>query len=125
MERFALSRPLETHWRPATCEEVDCPHYLFGWEIRLDPDDALFEALRADIRRSGRRYREEGTEDGMRRFVFEAGQRCFAEHRLPLDRDPVYTHVRPSGQLIRHASWESWRDEFMERAWRAGRLTNA
>ena len=31
MKTYQMAQPLKTHWRPASCEEVDCPNYLSGW----------------------------------------------------------------------------------------------
>jgi hypothetical protein len=128
VEIFAIRRPVPTHWREATCEEVDCVHYLQGWVTLLDPSHSRYPELRMAVQRSGRRYRVARGEDvgqpaGLEAYVFEAGQRCFREHRLPVEREPEYLQQR-RGRLIRHPRWESWRDEFNDGAYRAGRLIN-
>ena len=33
---YKASRPLPTHWRKATCQEVDCEQYLLGWQTIVD-----------------------------------------------------------------------------------------
>ena len=44
MQTFQIVAPKETHTRPATCEEAECPQYLRGWRMTLaaeylaDPD---------------------------------------------------------------------------------------
>lgn len=83
-----IAAPLATHWRKATCEEVGCPAFLYGWKLELTGLDAgdIWQA-----RNSGRRYREQPSDSGPV-LIFEAGQPCFASftHRLPADRPPIY-----------------------------------
>ncbi|MGW1532335.1 hypothetical protein [Streptomyces aureus] len=86
---YAVVQPLATHWRPATCAEVDCPHYLNGWRTRVEncTDDLLHAA-----KTSGRRYREFRVAAGETYLIFEAGQPCFAAatHRKQIGREPLY-----------------------------------
>ncbi len=83
-----MAAPLATHWRKATCEEVNCPEFLNGWMLPLAglDDGDIWQA-----RNSGRRYREQPTDAGPV-LIYEAGQPCFREstHRLPLDRPPLF-----------------------------------
>lgn len=86
---YAMVSPLSTHFRPASCAEVDCPHYLNGWRVRLEN---LTPDLQHAARTSGRRYREQHVTDGETYLVFEAGQACFkaSQHRARVDRPPLY-----------------------------------
>lgn len=93
---YAVVAPLSTHWRKATCAEVDCPHYLNGWRTRVEnctPD--LLHAAKT----SGRRYREMRIAEGESYLVFEAGQPCFAAaaHRKQIGRPPLY--------IVRDGDW--------------------
>lgn len=95
---YRITAPLQTHWRKATCAEVDCPHHLNGWATTVfagSDDEAL-------IRRAGRHFTVEPAEGGMLRFLFPAGQACFrsSTHRLPLER-PALCVVR-GGDWRRH-----------------------
>lgn len=93
---YAVVSPIPTHWRPATCAEVDCPHYLNGWRTRIEnltPD--LLHAAKT----SGRRYTVQQIAAGESYLVFAAGQLCFASsrHSKKLDRPPLY--------VVRDGDW--------------------
>ena len=102
-QRFTLSQPVETHFRPATCEEVDCPQQKFGWVICLDPTTQA--AFITDILNSGRHFQKMRSEEASQRasrelppgllaFVFPPGQRCFRPHRVPVGRPPNLVHQK-------------------------------
>lgn len=86
---YAVTSPLSTHFRPATCQEMSCPHYVNGWRVRVEglPPE-LVHAARA----SGRKYVEQSVAEGETWLVFEAGQPCFraSDHRTRIDRPPLY-----------------------------------
>ena len=96
MEHFGIARPLATHWRRASCAEMDCPHYIWGWETLID-ERTDFGKMQADYIRhkSGREFKEEVLANGLIRFEFHAGQRCFREHKVPLEREPLLTRGVP------------------------------
>lgn len=86
---FAVVSPVPTHFRPGTCAETDCPHYLNGWGVRVEnctPD--LLDAARS----SGRRYREVHVAQGENWLVFEPGQKCFraSTHYVRMERPPLF-----------------------------------
>lgn len=109
-----------SHWRAATCAEVDCPHWLHGWRVRVEglPPDMLQTATH-----SGRRYAEQHVAEGETWLVFEAGQRCFkaSTHRVPV-RSPLFLtrpgdwRGNPEGQaaVYRHTRPEFWFEDFGE-----------
>ena len=41
---FSLRRPLTSHWRKATCEEVDCPDFVLGFQAAVDTSTPLGQA---------------------------------------------------------------------------------
>ena len=91
-EHFGINRPLATHWRKATCAEVDCPHFTFGWETLIDERTDFGKKQAGYIRhKSGRTFKEEVLQNGLTSFVFHAGQKCFREHKIPLEREPILT----------------------------------
>lgn len=115
---YAVVQPLATHWRPATCAEVDCPHYLNGWRTRIET--LTPELLRA-ARNSGRHYTVRQIAAGESYLVFQAGQPCFAasEHRKQIGRPPLYVvrdgdyRGNPRGTKARvHVSPDNWLDDF-------------
>lgn len=129
---YVMSRPLSTHWRRASCAEVECEQWQRGWVVVLDPAAPAYAELRRAIDASGRRYRITTTDavneergmvlpPGLEAAVFDGGQTCFREHLLPLDREPLYIH-RDRGRTWEHASWASWRDAYNEAALSARRL---
>lgn len=98
MKTYSIKAPKSTHTRPATCEEVGCVNYARGWVTRIDERTQLGATQAQYIRaQSGRRFREERTPDGLTAFSFYAEQRCFAEHRASLAREPFY--------LVRGGDW--------------------
>jgi hypothetical protein len=117
---YAVVSPLATHWRPATCAETDCPHYLNGWGVRVEnctPD--LLHAART----SGRRYREVHVSEHENWLAFEPGQPCFraGQHRIQVGRPPLYL-VRDGDhrgnprrtKTRQHLNPQTWVDDFAE-----------
>lgn len=111
---YQIVAPVPTHFRPATCEEVDCAAWRNGWKtlVASNSDAALY--IRSGA--SGRRFTEfNDSHDrsiGMTEFVFEPGQKCFAvdKHVVPLERDPLF-RVRESGQTTTHVRADDWADD--------------
>ncbi|MDY7101561.1 MAG: hypothetical protein S0880_10275 [Actinomycetota bacterium] len=104
---YQILQPLDTHWRPASCAEYRCKAHLRGWATAVDEATPLGRRQAAYIRAhcvrdtgahamatSGRRRYTETHEAGLTEFRFPAGQECFQEHRVPLDR--------PQRFLVRH-----------------------
>lgn len=115
---YAVVQPLATHWRPATCAEVDCPHYLNGWRVN---NEALTPDLRHAVATSGRKYRLEVISATESWLIFPAGQACFAasQHRIQIGRPPLYVvrdgdwRGNPRGTKARvHVSPDNWLDDF-------------
>ncbi|MGW3144834.1 hypothetical protein ACWDG1_09165 [Streptomyces sp. NPDC001177] len=115
---YAMVSPLSTHFRPATCEEIGCPHYTNGWRVRVEglPADLLHAA-----RTSGRKYAEHRIAEGETWLVFEAGQKCFraSDHRTRIDRPPLYVvrdgdhRGNPRGTKARlHQNPGNWVEDF-------------
>jgi len=128
---YALRQPLATHWRVATCAEVDCPRYLDGWKTPLDMSTQDGQNAAAWIRQSGLRFSEEVTGPSALTFRFPAGQLCPRStpghpkrHRAPLGRPPVMLrfdgdHRQRIGNTVLHGRAEDWRDDFGEHLDRA------
>ncbi len=87
---FQVRSPLATHYRRATCEEVNCEAYTNGWTIKKsDVDEQMMHA----IKNSGRHYTEKTLELGGDVYlVFPPGQPCFAasQHVIPLNRPEFF-----------------------------------
>lgn len=117
---YAISSPLSTHTRVARCSEVDCPNYLRGWRTVIDLSTDLGKRQARYIReKSGRRYQDVSTIDStLLTLEFSAGQECFAEHRVPLHREPLYLvrggdyRGNPLGIPPVQRSERDWVDDF-------------
>lgn len=116
---YQIAAPLGTHFRPATCAEVDCPDYLHGWRVRVEN---LTPELLHTARNCGRRYREVQVAQGETWLSFEAGQSCFraGEHRKRLERPELFIvrggdhRGNPLGQSREHTRPEDWVEDFAE-----------
>jgi hypothetical protein len=91
MKTYAISAPVSTHFRPASCEDAQCAGWTSGWVTRVLPGTAehdLVLSLRGRYRFTGP-VREA---DGLDAFTFAAGQPCFraSQHRVPLEREPLF-----------------------------------
>jgi len=79
---YEIKAPLATHWNITTCADIDCPAYLYGWQTLLDEQTSLGQRQAHYVRSgSGRKFTEERQADGLTAFSFEAGQKCFEQHR--------------------------------------------
>ena len=115
-ETFSIHRPLATHWRKATCKEVDCPQYLNGWRVRVE---LLTPKGVHDATHCGRKFDRVGVAPGETWLIYEAGQPCFqaAHHQKQIERPELY--------VVRGGDWRalgdphkvsstSWLDSFGE-----------
>ena len=116
---FEIQAPEPTHHRDATCAEVDCGNRREGWVTYIDESAELGQRQAHYIRKlSGRRFAEEGSPDGRRKFIFPPGQTCFGHHRTRLDREEFYVvrggdwRGNPRRELMIHDTPENWADDF-------------
>jgi hypothetical protein len=120
-QTYAVVRPKRTHWRKATCQQVECPHWLKGWRQTIDLNTPLGQEQARYIKQhSGRAYTKIGQFNGVVELEFPAGQQCFTEHRVPLDRDSLFQlkggdwRGNPAGVPTRTLSPVAWRDNYGE-----------
>lgn len=96
--RYRIASPLATHRRRATCQEVDCQAWRFGWSSRVDTTTPRGKAVVEYIRSgSGRAFRETQEDANTIRFDFSPGQRCFAS-------DSHTVAVRPETYLVQEGA---------------------
>lgn len=110
---YKILNPASTHFRPATCEDVDCGGYVNGWQSTIDESTDLGQAQAHYIRaQSGRRFTETRTPAGLTEFTFPAGQECFrsGEHKTNIGRAPLFV-VDSGNRRYRHSSADSWADD--------------
>lgn len=115
---YQILAPISSHFRDATCEEVDCEAYRCGWRVRIE---GLDPQLLHTARTSGRRFTELHVAENENWLVFEPGQRCFrsSQHKVPLEREGIYVvrdgdwRGNPRGTTpYRHKRPEDWVDDF-------------
>lgn len=97
---YQIASPVTTHYRRATCAEVECAAYLNGWTYREADLDAK---LRYVVTHAGKQYsRKQLTEGGDWYLVFEPGQSCFSvmSHRKTLERPEIF--------LVGKGDWRSY-----------------
>lgn len=112
-QTFRATAPLSTHWRQATCDEVDCPQFLNGWKTVLPQGSDLVAVLKG----SGRAYATERVADGLVEFVFPAGQPCFkaSTHRIQTGRPAILLHgPRDNQRDLRAVGDSEWQERFTE-----------
>lgn len=104
---YRAIKPISTHFRQGTCQEVSCLNYLNGWKTILPKEHDGVQW----IRETQLRYTEVNNEN-MIEFIFEAGQECFKrnEHYVSLDKPAIYA-IRDSLGTKRQEANE-WVDKF-------------
>lgn len=107
---YRIARPVDTHTRVATCTEVGCKMQRDGWVSAIDERSGQGQRQAHYIRAaSGLRFTEERGADGLTRFTFPPGQTCFAQHRVDVERPPLYA-VRSTHRASRRLTAEQWID---------------
>lgn len=113
-DTYGVVSPRSTHTRPAKCEEMNsqctaqlvdendpaafiicnerhCGPWAHGWQTLIDVGTSIGQQrARYIIDHSGRHWTAQQTDTAVT-FTFPAGQQCFSEHRLPLERLPLFT----------------------------------
>lgn len=119
-QTYQVIAPPSTHWRKATCEEVECAAMASGWRSVIDEMTELGMRQAHYIRHVSRRRFREGRDAGLTVFDFEPGQTCFADHQVRTARPETYLvrggdwRGNPTGQVRRHARAEDWLEDFAE-----------
>lgn len=119
---FELIAPPSTHTRPARCEEVECEAHANGWRTAVDVTTPLGVRQANYIYQKSARHFTYEPGEGAVTFTFPAGQQCFAQHRVRLEREPLYVvrngWAREPSEPLRdyrtHHRGEFWVDEFQE-----------
>lgn len=119
MTTYSVAAPIPTHFRPASCAEAECPNMQLGWRTVVDLGTALGVHQASYIEHeSGRRFTKETGPHHMVTYTFEPGQKCFAQHQVSLEREPLYIvrggdwRGNPRGEVRHHANGEDFVDDF-------------
>jgi hypothetical protein len=99
---------------PATCAEVGCKAWANGWQTVVPDGSDLADFVRHD--RERRYVKEERTPDGMVRFTFPPGQKCYRyfQHRRRLEKGATFTRVA-DGRIVEQ-EFDRWAEEWNEAA---------
>jgi hypothetical protein len=115
--RHSYLAPTATHWRRATCEEVDCPAWREGFVVDLDEraDPGMGQARFLRAHRGRWQSTEEPLPEGLTRFRFPAGQPCLhaAAHKVRADRPGLFVVARGDARPTQLTA-EQWRDDLGE-----------
>lgn len=121
VKTYSIAAPRATHWRAATCAEVECENHTHGWVSDIDESTEDGQKWAFLIRkRSGRSYTETRLDSGVTRFAFGPGQTCFqaSEHKLPNGRPELYVvrggdwRGNPRGEIQQGLTPGQWTDDF-------------
>lgn len=133
---YSVRYPLSTHWRKATCEEVDCPQYMLGWDTVVDVGTELgqrqYDYITHDRSRSYTMTKEGLT---LVRFHYGPGNQPFAgpshDHRIKVERAPLMLVTggdwrgNPRGtEPVVHRNAENWVDDLARHQDRLARAQN-
>lgn len=114
MQQYEVRLPLPTHWEEATCEDIDCPHWLHGWKTLVDEGNEFGQRQAHYIRKqSGRQFREQRTAEGLTAFIFQAFQKCFRRHIAQNGRPAIWQRKR-TDRIVTLSRPEDWRDDMQE-----------
>ncbi len=119
---YSILAPLQSHFRPATCDEVSCRAHMRGWVSPIDERTVDGQKHAYYIRKvAKRRYAESKDAGGLTVFEFPPGQQCFRKHVVPLERPELFV-VRDGDyrgnprqtEPVRHSRPEFWVEDWQE-----------
>lgn len=117
---YQIVAPLKSHWRKASCEEVQCQSFARGFKSVIDTSTSLGQQQARYIENVSARVFGKTQEGSMITYVFPAGQACFTQHRRPLEREPFYVvrdgdhRGNPRGTRPVQRRAAEWVDDFAE-----------
>ncbi len=120
MKTYSIASPVETHTRSARCEEVGCEAQAAGWQTLVNESTDLGSRQAHYIRTMSGRAHTEALEAGVTTFTFPAGEQCFADHRVSLDRPEFYLvrggdwRGNPRSEARQHSGPDAWVNDFGE-----------
>ena len=91
--------PIPSHWRAATCAELECEPWRNGWKTIVSAGSIQEDYIK---HHSGRRFEIVRSLDSATvSFYFPPGQVCFGGHEghvVKLERDPLFIHTPKPGR---------------------------
>ena len=122
--------PHPEFWRMATCEEIQCPSYQNGWvtTLNMTPDQSPEELELNRVRyryikeQSGRDFYEDV--DGFKIHLrFSAGQTCFGNHQIPIERSPNFLIMKARQSNL--VEFDEFQDRFNETSYQLNQRRKA
>lgn len=118
MKTYSIHAPAATHFRKASCMEVECEAMENGFASLIDETTELGKKQAYYIRKlSGRKFVETSPEEGKTLFTFESGQSCFIDHQVSLEKPELFIvrdgDYRRYGSGRLHANADDWVDDFV------------
>jgi hypothetical protein len=89
---------------------MDCPHYLQGWMTVVPTASDQADYIR---HKSERHFTEERKEGGLSEFSFPSGQKCFRNHKRPLNKQEIFSH-EGNGLRRVHENPRDWTEHMNE-----------
>jgi len=121
-DRYQITWNKDTHFRRATCEEVDCTQFLNGWVTNVIIGSPQDQYIRQDKSRKSVAVK---VDEANIEYYYESGQQCFRTHSVKIDRAPFFTVNQPgkeTGRLHRaNIDFDEWTDRFNEQSYRSTR----
>lgn len=132
-DTYGLVSPRSTHTRAArceehvgpcnqtdeggnrTCDEWHCGAWAHGWRTLCDVGTEIGQQRARYIIDESERHWTAMQFGGMVTFTFPPGQQCFTEHRIALDREPLFTLKRGDYRTYarpRVVAGDEWLDRF-------------
>ena len=122
VKSYVIAAPAATHHRPASCEEADCQAHALGFTTTVDESTELGQRQAHYLRNDRSRpvpAVERGS-DGLTRFAYPPGTRCFGGHSVPNGRPERFFERdgdwrgNPRGQVREFTRPGDWVDSFAE-----------
>lgn len=123
VKTYSIEQPISTHFRKATCQEVNCTNFTKGFKVHVEKVLAMPNGVNilAMIKGSGKKFVELAVAPGQTWLEFEAGQSCFdgdsGRHVTSLERPALFVvrggdwRGNPRGEQRTHASGYDWADD--------------
>ena len=97
-KNYSINAPLETHWMEAPCTTDNCGKFNNGWMINIDLELVLADGRALGQQQydyikyvSGRKFKEERSDETHVMFIFYPEQQCFEQHKVKReDVDALY-----------------------------------
>ena len=108
MKTYGIRAPLATHWRKASCSEVECEGHRTGWLTVIHEQTPTAPAVGVSVTKmmalvdrdsqrayyirhlSGRSFLESKDSSGATVFDFAPGQDCFDDHQVRIERPELF-----------------------------------